>query len=419
MPLVHRLGHTVGVGKEQVSPLQDTLILAVHQLLHRTDDRAVSVIEPDQLAVHPAYIGGIVTGVRVEQLPGIEVQNSEKNGDEHAGVVVTADLFVHVRKDAGRRIVVRSPRLDQGLGHGHEQRRWHSLARDITDAKTEVFVVDEEEVVEVATHFPGRLEHGEDIELAAPRVGRKDQGEHAHLDLPPDVQLVLHPVTGLVELCLHLLAFRDVSLDGDVVDDFSLIIAHRRDRHFFRVERAILTFVDYFAAPYVPVADRLPHVLVEGPVVNVRLQDLGILSHRLLEGITGQRRKRRINPQNLAIRVGDQDPIGGRIERCGLPAQERFGLLTLVDVDMSPDDTSRLVVVVAADDLATGQDPDPLARLRPGPQLRFVVRRPALHVIGPALLEPGKVLRVNHLRLEEPGASFEISGLISEHREPA
>ena len=53
-----------------------------------------------------------------------------------------------------RRIVVNGAGLDQGLGHGHEQRRRYALARDVADAETKPFPVEEIEIIEIATRLP-------------------------------------------------------------------------------------------------------------------------------------------------------------------------------------------------------------------------------------------------------------------------
>src|SRR5262245_42318478 len=56
-----------------------------------------------------------------------------------------------------------------------------------------MIVVDEEKIVEIPSHFFGRHQGGENIELAPFRKWRKYLRYHAHLDFVGDLQLAFDP----------------------------------------------------------------------------------------------------------------------------------------------------------------------------------------------------------------------------------
>ena len=96
--------------------------------------------------------------------------------------------------------------------------------------------------------------------------------------------------------CLGLQAFGDVAFDRDVVGDHALGVAHRRDRGFLLVERAVLAPAGQRAVPHLTARDGVLH----GAVM------------RLVIPIAHEQRERR-----LAERVGATvpgDPLERRVD---------------------------------------------------------------------------------------------------------
>ena len=96
--------------------------------------------------------------------------------------------MVHLRNDAVGHTLVRRVGSEQALSHHHKQGGRHTFTTDITDAE-EKLIVAHEEVVEVASYFPGGIDTGIDIEI---RALWKVIRQHRHLDITGNAQLTLY-----------------------------------------------------------------------------------------------------------------------------------------------------------------------------------------------------------------------------------
>ena len=80
-------------------------------------------------------IGQIVAAVTIIDLTRADIQDGAKKSHEHAGLVIATDLGIQAREDFTRSAAVAGGGFEQGLGHGHKERRGNSLAGDIADGK--------------------------------------------------------------------------------------------------------------------------------------------------------------------------------------------------------------------------------------------------------------------------------------------
>ena len=178
------LGHAVGIHKERAALFQRELIVPVRDAVHPAQHKAVSVFHQLVVAVRRSDDRIFMPGVGGNDLPGRDLQHAEPGGDEHLLVIALADggigpLQHFCRRDAHLRKV-----LQQDFGHHHEERRGHTLARDVGNHETEVVLVNQEEVVEVAADLFRRVHGGVDVKLRPVGEGRIDVRQHVRLDLP-------------------------------------------------------------------------------------------------------------------------------------------------------------------------------------------------------------------------------------------
>ena len=117
------------------------------------------------------------------------------------------------------------------------------------------------------------------------------------------------------------LAFGDVLIDGDEIGDLAALIAHGGDRHLFCVEVAVLVAIDQFSPPDTTGGDGSPKPAIEAGVVLARLENAWSFPNDLFRRPARQGTERRIDPQNDAVRIGNEDTVGGSRERRTLEAQ--------------------------------------------------------------------------------------------------
>ena len=129
--------------------------------------------------------------VGIGEPPARDLEESAEDGHEHAGVVADAEFLVDALEQAlGLR------RAHRGDAHQadrarHEQRRRHAVAGDVAHAQEEPSLVDEERVEEVAADARRGLHHPRDLHIRPVREQRPAQRQHAGLQLPRQLQLLL------------------------------------------------------------------------------------------------------------------------------------------------------------------------------------------------------------------------------------
>ena len=150
-----------------------------------------------------------------------------------------------------------------------------------------------------------------------------DHTVHGRADLVAHVRqkLALGPVgrlgrvSGLADLVFGPLARADVFLNRDEITDGVCQIAHGGDRHFFRVERAILTAVDEFAAPGASSEDGAPEIPVEVGSLPAGLQDARVLADGFRGAVARHAGKSRVDISNARAGIGDHDSVPSLLNR--------------------------------------------------------------------------------------------------------
>ena len=77
----------------------------------------------------------LVSGIRIEQLPSLEVKHANEEGDEHVVVVITSHRVVYLGNDALWSRFMFRHHTEGRNRHSHHKCRRDSLARDITYAE--------------------------------------------------------------------------------------------------------------------------------------------------------------------------------------------------------------------------------------------------------------------------------------------
>jgi hypothetical protein len=111
-----------------------------------------------------------VPGIRIGHLAGRHVEYGYERSYEHARIIVAAELVIEMSHDASGGLILGCSRLQKRFGHGHEQRGWNTLVRDIADAEAEAPLVDEKEVVEVSANLAGGSQPSMYLELNAGKI---------------------------------------------------------------------------------------------------------------------------------------------------------------------------------------------------------------------------------------------------------
>ena len=183
-------------------------MLAEGRVLEGPDQRPLDLLQAHQFAALLLDVRRVVPAIREQELSGRQIRDGHRQGDEHAVFIVGRELPVHLFHDVfGLARLVQGP-AQQGLGDGHEQRGWHSLAGDIAHAEIDFFpVVQQGEIVKIAGHGLGRLQKGVQSE---PFPGNGVR-QHVHLHLAPDLQvpgelvvLLFNRVVGVFQLIVDL-----------------------------------------------------------------------------------------------------------------------------------------------------------------------------------------------------------------------
>ena len=76
------------------------------------------------------------------------------------------------------------------------------------------------------------------------------------------------------------------------------------------VDLAVLAAVPHFAMPVTSAVDRFPHGVVEVLILAPRIEDVGALAEHFREFVSSNAGARRIDGDDVVIRIGDQHAFG-------------------------------------------------------------------------------------------------------------
>src|ERR1022692_3240377 len=92
----------------------------------------------------------------------------------------------------------------------------------------------------------------------------------------------------------------------------------RRDGHFFVIERSFLAPVREFTTPHPSGAHGFPELPVKISIMHPGFEEARVLTQYLLQRIARQSAERSICRQDFSLSIGDQDCVGGGLQRAGL-----------------------------------------------------------------------------------------------------
>src|SRR5689334_19591113 len=141
---------------------------------------------------HP--VGKIVAAVAVFDLSRANIQHGAKNRDEHAGIVVTANLEIYQRQNFIRSAHVACSSPEESPGNSHKQSGRNPLTRNIADNETEMVVVDKKEIIKISTDLSRRNQGRIQVKLRPVRKRGKCFRHHAHLDVAGNLELAFNPL---------------------------------------------------------------------------------------------------------------------------------------------------------------------------------------------------------------------------------
>ena len=182
---VFGLGQSVGVEEYRRLWLDDDLLQGITPSVHHTE-RNIRLDGQHSDALSDEH-RGVVAGVAVAQTTRWQVERAEETSDKHIRFVHFRHRVVHQGQNAAGVGLVGRVGAEQRACHRHHQRGRNTLSTDVADDEKQFFVA-EIEVVEVAAHFLRWRERTENIEVVAVGVGRKEFGQHTHLNGAGDVE---------------------------------------------------------------------------------------------------------------------------------------------------------------------------------------------------------------------------------------
>ena len=194
------LRHTVGVEEESVAGVQRQLTDPVANALHARQNKARAGLQIFKRAIRPLQQRRIVAGIGKLHLAGGQIQNAHPGGNEHAGFIVFAQLFVGLRKDLIHRQASFRQILNNGFGGHHKHRRRDSLAGNICRQESNGCIAKLIEIVEIAADLLGRDHLGINaVVFILGEVG----GQSRQLDLLGILKLLVDACRRLCDIALQ------------------------------------------------------------------------------------------------------------------------------------------------------------------------------------------------------------------------
>ena len=136
----------------------------------------------------------------------------------------------------------------------------------------------------------------------------------------------------LADLCLGQFACGDVRETGDVMGKATVGVAHDRDRHPLRIERAVFSPIQHLALPVAYLFEGGRHRLMGVVECLTGHQHLRVLASNVVDGVARQAGEGRIHRQDAVVAVTDEDGFAAVFEHVGVEPQCFLRLLALGDV---------------------------------------------------------------------------------------
>lgn len=112
-----------------------------------------------------------------------------------------------------------------------------------------------------------------------------------------------------VDLCFDAGTLGEFLLPGDKVSDFPILAVHRTDGHSSPIEAAVFAAIGEITLPLPSGKNCLPHLLVKGRGMLIRLEQARIPSNGLLLRVTRQILESCVGPDDRALAVCDKQCV--------------------------------------------------------------------------------------------------------------
>ena len=155
------------------------------------------------LSARPSKRRMLVTGVSGNSPARADLNHGRPHSDEKLRLVSLAQLVVGIPKCLSGTFAVLQVSLNQYPRSHHEQCSGNTLSGYICHYQSYVIIIDQEEIVEVASYLLSRIHAGVDVKFSAHRESRESMRQYGCLDVCRQLQLILNPLT----LCLFAMLF--------------------------------------------------------------------------------------------------------------------------------------------------------------------------------------------------------------------
>jgi len=137
-----------------------------------------------------------VSSVGIEHLACFGIQYTAKEGNEHTRLVIFGELIIYELQHPAGILDASCRRFDKRRGDGHEQGGCNPFARYVADGEEQPFVVDQAEVVEIATDLAGGLNGGKYVQRPVFFKFSETLAKDTQLDFTGDIKLALDAFLG-------------------------------------------------------------------------------------------------------------------------------------------------------------------------------------------------------------------------------
>jgi hypothetical protein len=195
------LGQAVRIAEEGRADLELALQAGVAPAARGAHQHSARHRQP----AHPgagAHHRRAVAAVRVHEPAALHVEEAAQKRHEEVRVVADAEPVVQRLEEPVGLHRVRGQRAKQADHAHHEEGRGDAVPRDIPDAHEQRAAVHEEDVEEVPADLRRRLHEAAHLDVGPAREQGALQRQHARLQLPRDLELLLE-VLQLQVLALH------------------------------------------------------------------------------------------------------------------------------------------------------------------------------------------------------------------------
>src|SRR5581483_11335839 len=191
------------------------------------------------------------------------------------------------------------------------------------------------------------------------------------------------------------LAVRDVGQHADQVRAFATFVAYLAQFHPAQEFLAVLAPLPQLAAPMTFRVQRAPYLRIDFRRVLAAIQPRGVAAQHFLLRIARHAGECRVDRNELEVQIGDGDRLAHAADHLGRDAAVALGRAQRADIARGAADAQRTPGIIAFDDLAARDHPQPLAARVQQAVLGFEMIAVADDVFCQRLLYAFEILRMH------------------------